>query len=328
MSFVSFDKLKIILSQIKKYIDEKTSNAVSEVNEETFVFKKDMYTSVNVGDVKVSSTNPRVKVASENETFESFWNNTYDKELDSTITYPTCTLTDNKNVTEQYEIGTTINDVNFKASFNTGSYTYGPSPTGVIASGYSFGLKSNMQTVSSNETTVSKIVITNSEITYKYTINYNEGDYAKTNHNATSEKRIEKGNCSDELKIKAGDLYVFYGYSNNDDGSDIRSLFEGNKFFTQKASTKTFRTPAYSGAKETYKNYVIAIPASCNYKVKSVQNSSFEYCTDSFNRIQNRQIKDASNVNTHDYKIWVFSSSGWASAFSYFDITLEQETIN
>ena len=228
------------------------------------------------------------------------------------------------------EVGTTINPY-YKVSFNAGSYTYGPSPTGVTATSYnvtSTGRNTvngaTADTVEDNATAASGVFdsfVVDDDTDYKLsvTVEHSSGSVAKDNlgENSNPEKKIASGSKSNTSGSIKGYRAWFCGYKNGSNalvdataitGAQIRSL--GN---SANGSWKSSMNVAQM------KQMFFAAPAGKGYK--PVIRDSQTTAPQTVKGPITVSVEGANGFDAIDYDVWYVSNADAASGTAVLNIT-------
>lgn len=208
-------------------------NAENIYFDENFIFTK------NIGTVVVPSTG-NIEVEAAGMNLKSFLASIFAKEQNpEEITQPSVSLTASNN--KSYEVGTEVTPT-YSASFDDGSYQYGPDPTGATVNTWSI---TDTDGNSSAEPSGSfpKIIVgdtTNYTITAKAT--HTDGSYPKTNiGNDYTEGQIKGGTKSATSAAITGYRKTFWGTLSEKtelSNETIRGL--GSSSYSQLSNGTTF----------------------------------------------------------------------------------------
>ena len=233
----------------------------------------------------------------------------YSKENNPTTTQPSASV----KITAgngTFEIGTKKN-ITYSASLNKGSYSYGPSDTGVTATQYTAtfdGKTSNGQTG-----TFENVVVEGTK-TLNIAITYSDGVVPKTNKgNPYADGKIKAGSKTAAAKdTLVGVRHMFYG-ALTEDTALTSGVIRGLKH--EAAAKKTITTfGAGSGAKKV----VIACPAGYNVTKVLMPSAMNADATASF-------VKQSATVNVEGaegytavaYNVWVYQPASIDSTETY-----------
>ena len=129
------------------------SPEATKVNEDTFVFEKDLEVMYELGKYKGTLASKKT-IPAAGKTFAAVWNDIFLKEENPKTTQPSLTVT-SSNI-KAYEAGTRVS-IAYASTFSAGSYTYGPA-TGVTASNYKISF--NGETLTAASGTFAEVQVT------------------------------------------------------------------------------------------------------------------------------------------------------------------------
>ena len=129
------------------------SPEATKVNEDTFVFEKDLEVMYELGKYKGTLASKKT-IPAKGKTFAAVWNDIFLKEENPKTTQPSLTVT-SSNI-KAYEAGTKVS-IAYTSTFSAGSYTYGPA-TGVTASNYKISF--NGETLTAASGTFAEVQVT------------------------------------------------------------------------------------------------------------------------------------------------------------------------
>ena len=129
------------------------SPEATKVNEDTFVFEKDLEVMYELGKYKGTLADKKT-IPAAGKTFAAVWNDIFLKEENPKTTQPSLTVT-SSNI-KAYEAGTRVS-IAYASTFSAGSYTYGPA-TGVTASNYKISF--NGETLTAASGTFAEVQVT------------------------------------------------------------------------------------------------------------------------------------------------------------------------
>ena len=129
------------------------SPEATKVNEDTFVFEKDLEVMYELGKYKGTLADKKT-IPAAGKTFAAVWNDIFLKEENPKTTQPSLTVT-SSNI-KAYEAGTRVS-IAYTSTFSAGSYTYGPA-TGVTASNYKISF--NGETLTAASGTFAEVQVT------------------------------------------------------------------------------------------------------------------------------------------------------------------------
>ncbi len=129
------------------------SPEATKVNEDTFVFEKDLEVMYELGKYKGTLASKKT-IPAAGKTFAAVWNDIFLKEENPKTTQPSLTVT-SSNIGAK-EAGTKVS-IAYTSTFSAGSYTYGPA-TGVTASNYKISF--NGETLTAASGTFAEVQVT------------------------------------------------------------------------------------------------------------------------------------------------------------------------
>lgn len=129
------------------------SPEATKVNEDTFVFEKDLEVMYTLGKYNGTLASKKT-IPAAGKTFAAVWNDIFLKEENPKTTQPSLTVT-SSNI-KAYEAGTKVS-IAYTSTFSAGSYTYGPA-TGVTASNYKISF--NGETLTAASGTFAEVQVT------------------------------------------------------------------------------------------------------------------------------------------------------------------------
>lgn len=242
-------------------------------NAENVYFDENLTFTKEVGYLTLE--NGKATLASAGKNMKQVFEMLFSKEEDPDVTQPSVSWTTVSNMGSK-EVGTKVSP-SYTVALNTGSYEYGPTPTGVAAASYSVILTDGTtatQTLTAASGTFDEITVTdNMKLSLKATITHSAGLNPYTNLN----------NTNDELAIAAGSKTatygtnltgyrkIFHGALSTEDALDsvaIRALKNGVK---NGAMTITWKASDYTSPLR----YIIAIPSDTKTITSAILTSSW-----------------------------------------------------
>lgn len=220
-------------------------------------FDQDFTFTKNIGTVTIpasGSTTMKAKGKNLSEFFSSLF---AQENLKPTKTDPSVSLTISGG--GAFEVGTTATPT-YKATFEDGTYQYGPEPTGATVTEWSI-TSNNSDSYSLASGSLKDIYVTESTaLNVTATAKYDDGDYAKTNLGNNSTVKITAGSKYKTVSnAVTGYRNSFYGVLNDKttelDSAVIRNLTKSGK--TLKAGD-TFTIDVNKNALRT----ILAVPAN------------------------------------------------------------------
>ena len=237
----------------------------------------------------------------------------YSKENNPTTTQPSASVKITAG-SGTFEIGTKKN-ITYSASLNKGSYSYGPSDTGVTATQYTATFDGK---TSNGQTGTFENVVAEGTKTLNIAITYSDGVVPKTNKgNPYADGQIKAGSKTATARdTLVGVRHMFYG-ALTEDTALTSGVIRGLKH--EAAAKKTITTfGAGSGAKKV----VIACPAGYNVTKVLMPSAMNADATASF-------VKQSATVNVEGaegytavaYNVWVYQPASIDSTETY-DVTI------
>ena len=251
-----------------------------------------------------------VNVPSTGKSVYSLIEDAFSQSKNPTITQPSASVSITAN-SGTFEIGTKKN-LTYSASLNTGTYSYGPTPTGVSATTYT--ATCDGKTLTGATGTFDNIVADGTK-KISISIAHSAGSIPKTNKGADyAEGQIKAGTkTATSSQALIGVRYMFYGPMTTDaalTSSTIRGLSK-----KEAAAKKTLGT---FGAGEKAKKIVVAVPAG--YKVTKVLMPSAMNADATANFVKQTsqvQVEGAEGYTAAAYDVWVYQPASIDSTETY-----------
>lgn len=184
-------------------------------NADNIYFDEDIMITKEIG--YITLTNGNGTIPSKGKNLVEVFDTMFTKELNPSKTEPSVNISLNK--AGSYEVGTTVTGISCTVSFNDGTYSYGPEPTGAKVNSWEIK-DSNNKTYSYSASAISipNVLVTDG-INYTITAkaSHSIGDIPKTNkgNNCTdTTKRIAAGTKSKTSAAITGYRYAFAGGTN------------------------------------------------------------------------------------------------------------------
>lgn len=226
---------------------------------ENVYFKDDFTFTESVGTVAVPAETGSTVVSAAGLNVKQFLSKIFAEEKDPTVTLPSVTLTMSPKTTS-YEVGDKLSQ-GYSINFNSGSYQYGPSPTGVT--------RTSVTVTDSKNNTLSEMTGTFPEQTitdgFSYTVScyasYGDGVAPKTNlGNDCASKKITSGDTTTKTSSTiTGYRKTFFGCATEKKdtltSADIRALSSSSSAYS---NGKQFDVSVTKGCLRV----IIAYPAS------------------------------------------------------------------
>lgn len=255
-------------------------------------------------------TSGSVNVPSTGQSVYGLIEDAFSQEKNPTATQPSASVTISGG-SGTFEIGTK-KTLSYTASLNGGSYTYGPNPTGVVATGYTVtcdGKTANTATGSFEN------IVADGSKKISVSITHSAGSIPKTNKdNEYAAAQIKAGTkTATSNQSLVGVRYMFWGPMTNDtalNSASIRAL--SKKEAVSKKTLDTF------GAGAGAKKVVVAVPAG--YKVTKVLLTSAMNAdaTASFVKQNTQvQVEGAEGYAATAYDVWVYQPASIDSTETY-----------
>ena len=255
-------------------------------------------------------TSGSVDVPSTGQSVYGLIEDAFSQEKNPTATQPSASVTISGG-SGTFEIGTK-KTLSYTASLNGGSYTYGPNPTGVAATGYTVtcdGKTANTATGSFAD------IVADGTKKISVSITHSAGSIPKTNKdNEYAAAQIKAGTkTATSSQSLVGVRYMFWGPMTEDialNSASIRAL--SHKDAATKKTLTTF------GAGAGAKKVVIAVPAG--YKVTKVLMPSGMNAdaTASFvKQASSVQVEGAEGYAATAYDVWVYKPASIDSSETY-----------
>lgn len=237
------------------YIHNGTAFAAMDGNysAENVYFDKDLKLTEAFGHYKPDASGS-VKVPSTGKSVYSLIDDAFSKSKNPTITQPSASVDITAN-SGTFEIGTKKN-LTYRASLNTGAYSYGPTPTGVSATTYT--ATCDGKTLTGATGTFDNIVADGTK-KISISITHSAGSIPKTNKGADyAEGQIKAGTkTATSSQALIGVRYMFWGPM-TDASAELNSANIRALAHKEESKAKTLAT---FGAGAGAKKVVVAVPA-------------------------------------------------------------------
>lgn len=284
-------------------------------NAENVYFDEDLTFTKEVGYVTLN--NGSATVAAKGKNVKQLFETLFAKETDPEITDPSVSLSVPK--FGAYEVGSTVTVPAFTATFNPGSYEYGPD-TGVTAITYTTSF--NGETINDATGNFSTIQVTD-DMNLKATVrvDHSAGATPKTNlgNDSTTEGlAIEAGYVTASSAALTGYRNMFWGSSASAEltSANIRALANAAK----PANKTLTRVESVEGDVCV----IVAIPVSANKTISQVIMPSSMNSPVTGNFVEQADtvlVEGANGYAGAAYKVWLYKPAT-VSAGSTFDITI------
>lgn len=274
-------------------------------------FPKDLTTTSAIGNITLS--NGQATIAAKGKNLEEVWQTIFVKAKDPTVTQPSVSVSCPQ--AKAYEVGTKVTP-SFTASFNKGSYQYGPD-TAVTVSTWSVTDSNSSPAVAAATGSFSEITVSDG-MNYKITATATHTAGVSPVNNIGEEKAalaIKAGTKVGSSGAITGYRAWFYGSSTSDitlDSASIRALT--NKGACSAGAKNNL--PVVEGAKCV----VIAVPQGRT--VTSVKDDN-AFGTDIFGSFAHSQIsvEGVDGYTAQTYNVYKYSPSAALGANTY-DVTI------
>ena len=276
-------------------------------NAENVYFDEDMLVTKEIG--YITLTNGQGKIPSSGKNIKEVFEAMFVKEQNPTVTQPKVNLTFSQ--AKAYEVGTVVSP-SYTATFSEGSYSYGPTPTGVTVSSWEISDTAGhtATTASGSFADVTVTDSTNYKITAK--ANYTEGQVPVTNKkNPYEAGKIAAGSKTATSSAITGYRSFFYGVLDTDSATTpltsaiVRGLTNGGAY----NASKTFTL----NGSATAKRIVIAIPSSstrAGLKEVILTSAMNTPVTDSYVKTAKAvKVEGVNGTTAVDYDIYVYEPS-------------------
>lgn len=218
------------------------SPEATKVNEDTFVFEKDLEVMYTLGKYNGTLASKKT-IPAKGKTFAAVWNDIFLKEENPKTTQPSLTVT-SSNIGAK-EAGTKVS-IAYTSTFSAGSYTYGPA-TGVTASNYKISF--NGETLTAASGTFAEVQVTDT-MNLKITGTFD--------HTAGAVPVTNIGN-----EYAAGQINAATNKAASTPGtalSSFRNMFFGTLTAKNELTSSVIRGLSVKQAKANVSNKEIAIP--------------------------------------------------------------------
>ena len=255
-------------------------------------------------------TSGSVDVPSTGQSVYGLIEDAFSQEKNPTATQPSASVTISGG-SGTFEIGTK-KTLSYTASLNGGSYTYGPNPTGVAATGYTVtcdGKTANTATGSFAD------IVADGTKKISVSITHSDGSIPTTNKGKEyAAAQIKAGTqTATSSQSLVGVRYMFWGPMTEDialNSASIRALSH-----KEAAANKTLAT---FGAGAGAKKVVIAVPAGHNVTKVLMPSAMNADATASFVKQNTQvQVEGAEGYAATAYDVWVYKPASIDSSETY-----------
>ena len=290
-------------------------------NAESVYFDEDLMTTTAVGVIELENGQATISAAGKN--LKEVFNTIFVKEQNPETEDPSVSVSLPK--AKAYEVGTILNSISYTVSFDDGSYSYGPEPTGAEATATEVVLykgdviydSASFAAGASHSGTFNMTEALGDGDVYKITatVSHTDGNIPITNvGNEYEDGKIEAG---DKVKMSGSITSFrafFYGMDAGDGAIDsalIRGLTNGGAY----NGTKTLGFTAAN--LEGVKRFIIAVPNSStrgglsSATIKSSMNA--DATADYVLMDETVDVEGLDGFESVPYKIWVYQPASIAS---------------
>lgn len=285
-------------------------------NAENVYFDEDLITTSAIGVIKLQNGQATIPATGKN--LKEVFNTIFVKEENPKTTNPSASV--NLKQAGSYEVGETVK-VDYSVTFNGGSYTYGPQPTGVAAK--SFSVTDGASTQGAQAGSFADLQVTDStNYRLSATVAHTGGNVPVTNTgNEYAAGAIKEGSVTGYSNYISGFRPFFYGMSDTSkdslvyDSAFVRSLKNGGAYNGKK--TLTFKAADLAGVKR----FVVAIPsASINGSRTGIESAVITSsmnadALDFYTELESTVAVQGKNgyATTVPYRIWVYEPTSIAA---------------
>lgn len=272
-------------------------------NADNVYFSDDMLVTKEIG--YITLTNGQGTIPSKGKNLSEVFEAMFVKEQNPTITQPSVNLTFSE--AKAYEVGTVVSP-SYSATFNAGSYSYGPA-TGVTVTSWEISdtAGNTASTASGSFDDVTVTDSTNYKITAK--ANHTEGAIPLTNKkNEYAAGKIVAGNKSKVSSAITGYRSFFYGVLDTSSAEApltsaiVRGLTNGGAYNANKTFTLN--------GSATAKRIVVAIPSNstrAGLKEVILTSAMNTPVTDSYVKTTAAvKVEGANGATAIDYTVWTY----------------------
>ena len=312
--------VKRIISGDKKsytaYVYDGTWKAMDgNYNADNVYFDKDLTYTANIGVKTVPSTGSgTIEAAGKNvkEVLASI----LAKEENPNTTQPSASM-DSNNI-KAYEVGTNV-AIKYSISTNPGSYTYGPTPTGVTFSGHKASF--NEETVNGASGTFTSVQVTDStNLSISGSVDYSDGKVPVTNlGNNYTAGQIKAGTKHLSKGTLTGYRNWFYGYKAGGSTIDVSALDSAKiRALTANNGSDKF-SPTISTNK--MQQMFFAIPKGKKTDVSVANNVNGAPCT--VTKVTDVMVEGANGFEAVAYDVWYVNNAAADGGANTYKITVK-----
>ena len=286
------------------------------IDAEDVVFSSDMLFTKNFGKYEVNVTTGSVTIPSRGKNVRQVFMDAFSEAKNPSITDPSIEISTNKSA--QYEVGTTIDNIEVTATLNKGSYTWGPVPTGVKVREWLVDGVVQKETVvdpEDPESTIEATVVTDSivrtfneggikiksgdNIITQIGCNYDEGNKALNNLGDPSDVYIPATTTAINKNVNIVGYYSnFYGSS-----TEIQSI-TSETIRNLMAPSSDPKVASSVNITTSWLQFIYAVPSGRKTNM-TAKNASTGLPLDVVK--QELQVVDGSGVDTQKYNVFVIN---------------------
>lgn len=286
-------------------------------NAKNVFFDQDFTFTKAIGTVSIPASGSTTVDAEGKNLYDFFAGLFAAEDLSPDITKSPSVKTATLNKAGSYEAGTELTGISYSASFEDGTYQYGPEPTGVTVTAWEAKDNNNIVVGTAASGSLSDMEVaadTNYYLTIKAT--YGNGSYAKTNLNNDSTVRISAGSKSATTSAIKGYRNTFYGTLDNADTVLTSDVIRGlNKSGATLAADSTFTVDIPASAKKA----IIAVPKGLGVSSVAHREGLGAPVLSTFTP-QEITVEGASGNAATAYDVYV-ASVGYSST-NHYDVTI------
>lgn len=281
-------------------------------------FDEDFTFTKNIGTVTIPSSGSTTMEAKGKNLSEFFSALFAEENLNPTKTNPSVSLSFSGN--GAFEVGTTATPT-YTATFEDGTYQYGPEPTGAEVTKWSI-TSSNSDNLSTSSGSLNSIyVLENTALSVTATAEYDDGEYAKTNLGNNSTVKITAGSKYKTVpNVVTGYRNSFYGVL-NDKTTELNSttIREMNKSGKTLKTGDTFTIDVTKNALRT----VLAVPATITPSFVGHREGLNSPILDENTQKYTISISGATaNADMIDYNVYVWTYAKPYSTNDHYDVII------
>ena len=281
-------------------------------------FNQDFTFTTKIGTVQ-TLTNGSTTVKAAGKNLEEFFSALFAQEnLKPTKTDPSVKLTINDG--GAFEVGTTVNP-SYVASFEDGSYQYGPEPTGAEVTEWSIISSNSDNYTQASGALKSVYVLEDTNLSVTATAKYDDGVYAKTNLGNDSTVKVTAGSKYKTVSnAVTGYRNSFYGTladkTTELNSANIRQLNKSGKTLV---AGDTFTIDVNKGALRT----VLAVPANITPSYVGHREGLNAPLLDENTTKYTVSISGATaGADMIDYNVYVWSYANEYPVTEHYDVTI------